>query len=65
MLFDPAGANFIHDAPWRSVFGPGTNGPGIPGDTYDGSHGCVELPTAAMSQLYPWTALGTPVVVTN
>jgi lipoprotein-anchoring transpeptidase ErfK/SrfK len=65
MLFDPTGANFIHDAPWRSIFGPGTNGPGIPGNTYDGSHGCVELPTSAMSQLFPWTPLGTPVVVTN
>jgi L,D-transpeptidase catalytic domain len=65
MLFDPSGANFLHDAPWRSIFGPGTNGPGIPGSTYDGSHGCVELPLAAMHQLYPWTPLGTPVVVTN
>jgi lipoprotein-anchoring transpeptidase ErfK/SrfK len=65
MLFDPTGANFIHDAPWRTIFGPGTNGPGIPGDTYDGSHGCVELPTAAMRQLYAWTPLGTPVVITN
>jgi lipoprotein-anchoring transpeptidase ErfK/SrfK len=65
MLFDPVGANFIHDAPWRSIFGPGTNGPGIPGDTYDGSHGCVELPSGAMGQLYPWTPLGTPVVITS
>ena len=65
MLFDQKDADFVHDAPWRSKFGPGTNGPGIPGQPYTGSHGCVETPTNAMAQLYPWTPLGTPVVITK
>ncbi|HUX87925.1 MAG TPA: L,D-transpeptidase family protein, partial [Chloroflexota bacterium] len=65
MLFDQKDADFIHDAPWRSKFGPGTNGPGVPGQVYTGSHGCVESPTSAMAQLYPWTPLGTPVVITQ
>ncbi len=65
MLFYQQDADFIHDAPWRSKFGPGTNGPGIPGQPYTGSHGCVELPANAMPRLYPWTPLGTPVVITQ
>lgn len=63
MLFDQADADFIHDAPWRSKFGPGTNGPGIPGQVYTGSHGCVETPASVMPRLYPWTPLGTPVII--
>jgi hypothetical protein len=63
MLFDQADADFIHDAPWRSRFGPGTNGPGIPGQVYTGSHGCVETPVNVMPRLYPWTPLGTPVII--
>jgi hypothetical protein len=63
MLFDPADANFIHDAPWRSVYGPGTNGPGIPGSVHTGSHGCVETPGPAMVRLWGWTPMGTPVIV--
>lgn len=63
MLFDPPDANFIHDAPWRSVYGPGTNGRGIPGSTYTGSHGCVETPEGAMDRLWDWTPMGTPVIV--
>ncbi|MBX6771658.1 MAG: L,D-transpeptidase family protein [Chloroflexi bacterium] len=64
MLFDQADADFIHDAPWRTRFGPGTNGPGIPGQPFTGSHGCVETPVSVMPRLYPWTPLGTPVVIT-
>lgn len=65
MLFYQQGADFIHDAPWRSIYGPGTNGPGIPGQARTGSHGCVETPHAAMVKLYPWTPMGTPVIVTQ
>lgn len=65
MLFYLEDADFIHDAPWRSVYGPGTNGPGTPGQTYTGSHGCVELPTSAMAELFAWAPLGTPVVVSR
>ena len=63
MLFDQRDADFVHDAPWRSKFGPGTNGPGVPGQPYTGSHGCVETPANVMPRLYPWTPLGTPVVI--
>lgn len=65
MLFDQADADFIHDAPWRSKFGPGTNGPGVPGQVYTGSHGCVETPGDVMPRLYPWTPLGTPVIISQ
>ena len=63
MLFDQSSAAFVHDAPWRKTFGPGSNGPGIPGSEFTGSHGCVELPTDAMAKLFAWTPLGTPVIV--
>ena len=42
---------YIHDAPWRYCFGPGTNVPHIcsnangVGET--DSHGCVNVPTPA------------------
>lgn len=65
MLFDQVDADFIHDAPWRSKFGPGTNGPGVPGQVYTGSHGCVETPADVMPRLYPWTPLGTPVIISQ
>jgi hypothetical protein len=45
----------IHDAPWRSEYGPGTNA--------NGSHGCVNVPMPLMGDLYSWTPLGTPVRV--
>lgn len=65
MLFDQSQADFIHDAPWRSKFGPGTNGPGVPGQVYTGSHGCVETPADVMPRLFPWSPMGTPVVITQ
>ncbi len=56
---------FIHDATWRSDFGPGTNV-----WHYDhlygwetGSHGCVNLPLGVMARLYRWAPLGTTVQV--
>lgn len=58
-----SGGYFIHDAPWRSAYGPGTNGPGQPGTNYGGSHGCVNTPYSAMSILWSWTPMGTPVDV--
>lgn len=64
MLFREGGY-FLHDAPWRSAFGPGTNGPGQPGTNYGGTHGCVNIPPAAMSYLWGWTPMGTPVLVVN
>jgi lipoprotein-anchoring transpeptidase ErfK/SrfK len=57
------GGYFIHDAPWRSAFGPGTDGPGQPGTNYGGTHGCVNTPFAAAQFLYYWAPIGTPVDV--
>ena len=46
----------MHDASWRGVFG---------GTIYqrNGSHGCINMPTAAARQMYEKIAIGTPVVV--
>jgi L,D-transpeptidase-like protein len=49
----------LHDAAWEplSAYGPGSeNGPFA-------SHGCIHLPPAAEAILFPWAAIGTPVVV--
>ncbi len=64
---DYDGALYLHDATWRSVFGPGTNvphkDPKFGWET--GSHGCVNLPLAAAQWLYNWAPLGTTVRVVN
>ncbi|MGH2447423.1 MAG: L,D-transpeptidase family protein [Chloroflexota bacterium] len=58
------GGYFIHDAPWRSVFGPGSNAElGTPGTNYTGSHGCVNTPANVAIALYKWAPIGTVVVV--
>jgi L,D-transpeptidase catalytic domain len=62
MLFRDGGY-FLHDAPWRSVFGPGSNGPGQPGTNYGGTHGCINIPPGPMSFLWGWTQVGTAVDV--
>ena len=49
----------LHDASWRSHFGPGTNGPGSAG----GTHGCVNIPYDDTAWLYGWAPVGTPVTV--
>jgi lipoprotein-anchoring transpeptidase ErfK/SrfK len=56
---------YIHDAPWRHAFGPGTNYPHIdPDGTHEtGSHGCVNVPTGPMSWLYSWAHDGATVVI--
>jgi lipoprotein-anchoring transpeptidase ErfK/SrfK len=51
------GGYFIHDASWRTWYGPGSN-------IYDGSHGCVNVPYSNMVFLWNWTPVGTPVIVT-
>ncbi len=58
-----SGGFFLHDAPWRHYFGPGTNVPHTnPDGTQEtGSHGCVEMPTAAAAWLYFWAPNGTTV----
>ena len=50
------GGYFIHDAPWRSWYGPGSN-------IYNGTHGCVNVPYSQMAFLWRWTPMGTTVVV--
>lgn len=62
MLF-LTGGFYIHDAPWRSDFGPGSNVPhtGPGGQWETGSHGCVEVPTSAGAWLFGWGPNGTTV----
>jgi lipoprotein-anchoring transpeptidase ErfK/SrfK len=50
------GGYFIHDAPWRTWYGPGSN-------IYNGTHGCVNVPYSPMAFLYNWTPIGTTVIV--
>ncbi|MFN2569002.1 MAG: L,D-transpeptidase family protein [Candidatus Dormibacteria bacterium] len=45
----------IHDAPWRSTYGPGTQA--------QGSHGCVNVPGGRMPALFNWAEVGTRVIV--
>lgn len=46
----------LHDADWRGSFG---------GDiyTYDGSHGCVNLPPSVAATMYEYIDVGTPVIL--
>lgn len=46
----------LHDASWRSSFGGSIY-------TYNGSHGCVNLPRSFAAQLYEQVEAGTPVIV--
>ena len=63
MLFREGGY-FIHDAPWRSAFGPGTNAQtGTPGSNYTGTHGCINVPANVAQELFSWVRLGTVVQV--
>jgi lipoprotein-anchoring transpeptidase ErfK/SrfK len=57
------GGYFIHDAPWRTVYGKQSNTGGSPGTNYGGTHGCVNVPYGAMKFLFAWTPPGTPVHV--
>ena len=50
------GGYFLHDAPWRSWYGPGAN-------LYNGTHGCVNVPYSPMATLWNWAPNGTTVVV--
>ncbi len=61
------GGYFIHDATWRSDFGPHTNT-----RHYDhvygwetGSHGCVNLPLNVMTWLYGWAPIGTTIRIVS
>ena len=55
---------FIHDAWWRSEFGPDTNLPHWdPAAFNGGSHGCINLPTDQMQWVWSWTPDGAPIIV--
>jgi lipoprotein-anchoring transpeptidase ErfK/SrfK len=63
LLFDNRGY-YIHDAPWRTDYGPGSNAkPGTPGQDLTGSHGCINVPLPIAKQLYDWAPTGTAVQV--
>ena len=64
MPFD--GGEGLHDASWRSNFGPGSNVAPTDlggGRTILGTHGCVNLPNDAAGFVWNWAPLGTTVVV--
>lgn len=64
MPFD--GGEGLHDAWWRSNFGPGSNlAPTNLGDgnVILGTHGCVNLPADAASFIWNWSDIGTTVIV--
>lgn len=54
-MYFAGGGYAIHGAPWRNVYGPGTE--------VDGSHGCVNSPVEQVATLYQWAPLGTTVVI--
>jgi lipoprotein-anchoring transpeptidase ErfK/SrfK len=64
-LFFREGGYYIHDAPWRHAFGPGTNGPHVSpdGKREDGSHGCVNVVTSAGKWLYTWAHVGATIQI--
>jgi hypothetical protein len=64
MPFD--GGEGLHDASWRSDFGPGSNLAPTDlgtGNSILGTHGCVNLPFAAAQMVWDWASVGTMVVV--
>lgn len=61
------GGFYIHDAPWRSLFGPGANSEHLtPGGSPEtGSHGCVNVSTSTGKWLYQWAAVGALVLIVD
>lgn len=55
---------YIHDAWWRTQFGPDTNLPHWdPAAFNGGSHGCINVAENAMAWLFNWIPTGIPVIV--
>ncbi|HEY8287133.1 MAG TPA: L,D-transpeptidase [Chloroflexota bacterium] len=54
----------LHDSPWRTLYGPGTNLPhsSDPGEPL-GSHGCVNIPGPDAAWLWNFVDVGTTVLV--
>lgn len=62
------GGYYVHDAPWRADFGPGTQFPhqdsgGTTRYNFDGSHGCINLPESATAWVYNNTDWNTIIVI--
>ncbi|MDQ6746561.1 MAG: L,D-transpeptidase family protein [Candidatus Dormibacteraeota bacterium] len=55
MEFESSGY-FIHDAPWRSHYGPGSD------TEHGGTHGCINVQNNQMQFLYGWADIGTTVI---
>jgi lipoprotein-anchoring transpeptidase ErfK/SrfK len=55
------GGFYLHDTPDRKMYGPGSNVPHtLPDGTEEtGSHGCINVPLDALTQLYEWAPVGT------
>lgn len=63
-LYYHTDGDYIHDAWWRTSFGPGTNLPHYDPLAFNGgSHGCINVPLQPMAWLYAWTPVGTPVIL--
>jgi lipoprotein-anchoring transpeptidase ErfK/SrfK len=62
LLYERSGY-FLHDAPWRATYGPGSNLFFTPQIGWTGTHGCVNVPFAAEQKLFDWAELGTSVTV--
>jgi lipoprotein-anchoring transpeptidase ErfK/SrfK len=60
-----AGGFYIHNAPGRDAFGPGTQDPHVDpnGKHETGSHGCVNVTTNAARWLYDWAHIGATVTI--
>jgi lipoprotein-anchoring transpeptidase ErfK/SrfK len=64
LLYNANGGWFLHDAPWRTNFGPGSNAlAGTPGGDFTGSHGCTNVPLQPMARLFSWAGTGTLVQI--
>lgn len=64
MLYNANGGYFVHDSPWRSNYGPGSNSvAGTPGGNFTGTHGCTNVPLSAMAVIYNWADVGTLVQI--
>jgi lipoprotein-anchoring transpeptidase ErfK/SrfK len=64
LLYNANGGYYLHDAPWRWHFGPGSNSvAGQPGGSYTGTHGCTNIPFDVMEQLFNWADVGTLITI--
>ena len=62
------GGFFVHDAPWRGTFGPGSQFPhqdasGNTAYNFDGSHGCINLSEADAAWVYHNTDWNSVIVI--